>query len=90
MDKTANVVFITNMTRGGNHYAGVEGIIELQKCASHRKIPIFVYVADKKRAWENIELKKKDISSSMQSIVVGNQLREIENFLKTSIQIDFS
>jgi hypothetical protein len=29
MDKTANVVFITNMTRNGNGLAGIEGIVEL-------------------------------------------------------------
>ena len=50
MDPTANIVFISNMTRNEDGLAGIKGIIELQKAKTLTKIPIMMYIGDIEKA----------------------------------------
>ena len=88
MDPTSHIVFISNMTRQGNGLAGIQGVIELQKAQSHKEIPIFFYIYNKELAYKKIKDHQSQIRN-WENIGVGNNLAEIEVFLKSSIKIDF-
>lgn len=69
-DPTANVVFITNMTRienqKPNYYAGIDGLKLIRQ--KHAKVPVFFYIGDKARA--EASLKEKQVDRG--NVFVGN------------------
>lgn len=82
-DASANVLFVTNMTRkeekGLNEQAGIEGVRLIRQVS--KTVPIFFYIG-------NIEANRKKLTDSKVSldrILIGNQPAQVEAFLSTNI-----
>ena len=66
--------------RGENNgLAGIEGIVELQKCPSHRDIPIFMYIGDKMLAKAKITQNKEKLKNIHKKLIIGFLFRFVSH-----------
>lgn len=63
-DDTANVVFISNMVRDGNFYAGVDAIDMIRRV--NDETPIMIYVGDEAAARKNMVERKREPNNNLQ------------------------
>jgi len=82
-DPTANLIFVTNMTRMEgvklNEFAGIEGLREIRKY--DEKKSVFFYVGDENKAMNKFKEKKV----SLGEVIIGVNAKEVYGYITKQI-----
>jgi hypothetical protein len=68
--------------------AGIEGVIELQKIESHKKVPVFFYIGNMQVAKDKLKDNRERLKN-FDKLEVGNRTIDIKEFLAKNLEIDF-